>query len=87
MSLLPEEAQQLTDLRSHMLRNIQQGKPAHEGLTQEAIAKGLAFLRRNRQAAAEAGAKKAKRDVSRATKAPKKDVVVDPNFLGGIDLD
>lgn len=60
MSISPEDAQRLTDLRERMYNNVQKGLPSHAGMTEEDISTGLSLLRSTRSAAAAAGATKAK---------------------------
>ena len=85
MALQPEQAQKLTDLRQHMLKNIQEGKPAHDGLTPERIKEALSFLRSN---AASVMAHKEKAAKAKLKKQQKQKEVVDiSTFFGGFDFD
>lgn len=53
--LTPEQAQNLTDLRSRMLTNIENGRPSHEGISEEELSLALSAVRGSRAAAAAAG--------------------------------
>lgn len=57
MPLTPEEAQQVSDLRSRMLGNIQAGRTPWENFSKEEIKLGLESLRGGRARAAESMAK------------------------------
>jgi hypothetical protein len=83
MSILPEEAQKLTDLRCKMLANIRAGKPKHEGLAAEEIKEALGFLRRNRTAAMANAEKKTKKAAGKV----KSTVEVDTKAFTELDLD
>jgi hypothetical protein len=61
MTITIEQAQKVLDLRAKMLANIQIGKPAHEGLTQEEYRECLDAVRADRARATAAGVEKAKK--------------------------
>lgn len=82
--LSPEHSQKLTDLRQRMLLNVQEGKPAHHGITAEEIAEGLSFLRQNRAPAKPAKAEKAPK-VPKAAKPTKANI--DLSAFENLDLD
>lgn len=85
MSVTPEQAQKLTDLRTKILENVQKGLSPNEGLTKEDIREALSYLRQNRSAAQAAGAAKAK---GKKAKAAKPTVVVSEDaFKNFTDMD
>lgn len=84
MNISPEEAQKLTNMQSRMLSNIQAGKPAHEGITEEELSECLSFIRKNRAASALDSAAKPK--AKRGAKAKKPAVEVDTKFFGDFDF-
>lgn len=81
MTLSLEQSQKITDLRQKMLRNVREGKPSHEGITEEELAEGLSFLRQNRILPAKAAAKK-----KAASKAPVKFDASNPKFAAFANL-
>ena len=48
MTITIEQSQRISDLRQHMLRNLQAGKPAQDGLTTEDLRQALEWIRSNR---------------------------------------
>jgi hypothetical protein len=80
-----EDAQKVIDLRARMLENIQNGKSAEEGITQEELRLALDAVRSNRSAAAAAGAAKATRAKKKSAGAvqatePTTSVAANPKF-------
>lgn len=84
MALTIEQAQQLSDYRVRFLQNVAAGLPAQHGFSEEELTGALEMLRQSRNAAAIAGAAKAKK--TKAEKAAKVQINVGA-FLGGVDLD
>jgi len=87
MSLTVEDAQKVLDLRARMLSNIQEGKPAHEGITPDVYKTCLDAVRGARAKAAEVGAKKvakkaakAKNNTDSALATPQTSVATNPKF-------
>lgn len=86
MSLTPEQAQALTELQQRMLANIQLGKEAHDGMTEEDLHRALSFLRQNR-AASGAAAGEASKKKAAAKKKAKPSVEIDTKFFDGFSFD
>lgn len=70
MPLTPEEAQQVSDLRSRMTANMQAGRLTWEGFTKEEIKLGLESLRGGRARMADAAAKGRKKAAKAAAGPP-----------------
>jgi hypothetical protein len=64
-----EQSQKISDLRQRMLRNVQEGKPAQEGLTEDDLRQALEWIRSNR---ASVGAKGGNTKAAKSEK-PSKD--------------
>lgn len=80
--LTMEETQKVLDLRQRMYQNVQMGRPAHEGVTEEDYRLALDAVRSNRSAAAKAGEEKKVKSGQRKKKevAPGTSATDDPKF-------
>lgn len=78
------QAQLATDLRQRMLRNLAEGKPSTEGISQEELSKAIESLRSSgRTRAAEAATK----GRAAASKGKGKTVVPDKDLFASLGLD